>query len=109
MKEAQFNFQEKNATVWGNVHFIFMIFLSCFCPFGEVRYILVVMVVAVKQHVIMAVDMTAFLLPFGFIQYFRDCDFHGLTKSCLCHQRVFFSLLLTTKLINNRTFWRTCC
>lgn len=37
---------------------MFLIFLSCFCPAGKYRYLLIDTVVTVKHQVNMAMDMT---------------------------------------------------
>lgn len=67
MQEAQLNLQEKNTTVWGKCtfFFIFGIFIIWFQVAGKYRYMLTGTVAAVKQQVIVAVDMATFVLLIG--------------------------------------------
>lgn len=94
-----------------------MIFISGFCPTDKYSYILIDTVAAVKEQVVTAVDVTTFLLLIGsfLLDLFSISEAVIFTDFPLPYQKPrvapratgFFLLLLTTKLINKHTFWRT--
>lgn len=120
LKEKKIKRKRKKPTFGGRCPFFFMfwIFIRCFCPAGKYRYIVIDTVATVKQQVNMAMDMTTSQLLISSFLYnlFSISEtviftyFPLPTKSQWFHLLPVCSvlLMLTTKLINNHTFWRIC-
>lgn len=112
-REAQLNLQEKITRVWEKCLFLFQ-----FCVASKYGYILIDTMAAVNQQVIVAVNMTTFLLLLSsfLLDLFSISEAVIFMEFPLPYQKPlseprdisFFLLFLTTKPINTYTVGRTC-